>query len=93
MVLDQEHEQLSALDKVDGEAGLIGNPATLRRRMVAGPETSRMIQEFECHSIHSLTVDPVEIYVTSDTSKYQWHDFRIYWSAHKQTRSYNYLNR
>ena len=39
-----------------GEAvGLKGNPSALRRWIVAGPEISRMIQEFECHSIHSLT--------------------------------------
>ena len=56
MALDQAHEQLSALVKGDGEAvGLKGNPAALRRWVVAGPEISRMIQEFGCHSIHSLT--------------------------------------
>ena len=56
MALNQAYEQLSVLVKVDGEAvGLKGNPAALRRWMVAGPEISRMIQEFECHSIHSLT--------------------------------------
>ena len=56
MALDQAHEQLSALVKVDREAvGLKGNPAALRRWTVVGPEISRMIQEFECHSIHTLT--------------------------------------
>ena len=56
MALDQAHEQLSALVKVDREAvGLKGNPAALRRWTVVGPEISRMIQDFECHSIHTLT--------------------------------------
>ena len=56
MALDQAHEQLSAMVKVDGEAvGLKGNPAALRRWMVAGSQIPQMIQEFECHSIHSLT--------------------------------------
>ena len=56
MALDQAHEQLNALVKGDGGAvGLTEHPAALRRWMVAGPEISRMIQEFECNSIHSLT--------------------------------------
>ena len=53
MALDQAHQQLSALVKGDREA--VGLKAAPRRWMVAGPEISRMIQEFECHSINSLT--------------------------------------
>ena len=56
MPLDQAHEQLNALVKGDGGAmRLTENPTALRRWMVAGPEISRMIQEFESNSIHSLT--------------------------------------
>ena len=65
MALDQAHEQLNALVKGEGGAeGLTENDAALRRWMFAGPEISRMIQEFEgfaqrpgsehhtkCHSI------------------------------------------
>ena len=70
MALDQEHEQLGALDKVDGEAvGLKGNPAAPKRWMVAGPEISRMIQEFECHSIHSLTSHHDPSHNSKDTFK------------------------
>ena len=51
MVPDQADEQGNDREAV----GLQRNPAALRRCMVADPEISRMIQEFECHSIHSLT--------------------------------------
>ena len=48
MALDQAHEQLNALVKGEGGAvGLTENAAALRRWMVAGPEISRMVQEFE----------------------------------------------
>ena len=48
MALDQAHEQLNALVKgEDGAMGLTENAAALRRWMVAGPEISRMVQEFE----------------------------------------------
>ena len=48
IALDQAHEQVNA--EVKGEGGAVGlteNPAALRRWMVAGPEVSRMVQEFE----------------------------------------------
>ena len=42
------HEQVNAIVKGEGGAvGLTENPAALRRWMVAGPELSRMVQEFE----------------------------------------------
>lgn len=48
IALDQAHEQVNALVKGDGGAvGLTENSGALRRWMVAGPELSRMIQEFE----------------------------------------------
>ena len=48
MALDQAHEQLNALVKGEGGAvGLTENAAALSRWMFAGPEISRMIQEFE----------------------------------------------
>ena len=50
IALDHAHEQNNALVKGDGGAvGLTDNPSALRRWMVAGPELSTMIQEFEKH--------------------------------------------
>ena len=48
IALDHAHEQVNA--RVKGEGGAVGlteNPAALRRWMVAGPELSRMVEEFE----------------------------------------------
>ena len=46
--LDQAHEQCNALVKGDGGAvGLTSNPDALRRWMVAGPEISRILKEFD----------------------------------------------
>ena len=48
IALDHCHEQVNAVVKGEGGAvGLTENPAALRRWMVAGPELSRMVQEFE----------------------------------------------
>ena len=48
IALDHAHEQINAVVKGDGGAvGLTENPAALRRWIVAGPELSRMIEEFE----------------------------------------------
>ncbi len=48
MAIDQCHEQNNALIKGSGEAvGLTENPAALRRWMLAGPEVSRIVHEFE----------------------------------------------
>ena len=48
IALDHAHEQVNAGVKGEGGAvGLTENPAALRRWMVAGPELSRMIEEFE----------------------------------------------
>ena len=48
MALDQAHEQVNALVKGDGGVvGLTENPMALRRWMIAGPEVSRMIKQFE----------------------------------------------
>ena len=42
------HEQNNAMVKSDGgAAGLTENPRALRRRMVSGPEISRVVNEFE----------------------------------------------
>ena len=52
MALDQTHEQANANVKSDGGAvGLTDNPNALQRWMVAGPEMSRMVAEFEDDSI------------------------------------------
>jgi hypothetical protein len=46
--LDQAHEHLNARVKEDGGAiGLAENPGALRRWMVAGPQISAIIAEFE----------------------------------------------
>ena len=48
MALDQGHEQNNAIIKGDGGViGLTEDPSALRRWMVAGPETSRMVANFE----------------------------------------------
>ena len=48
IALDHAHEQVNAIVKGEGGAvGLTENPAALRRWMVAGPELSRMVDEFE----------------------------------------------
>ena len=47
IAIDQAHEQNNAIVKGDGGAiGLTEDPAALRRWMVAGPEMSRLIGEF-----------------------------------------------
>ena len=52
MALDQCHEQNNAMVKGSGGAiGLTGNPAALRRWMVAGPEIARIATEFEEQAI------------------------------------------
>ena len=48
--LDHTHKQVNALVKGEGGAvGLTESPAAIRRWMVAGPELSRMVKEFEGH--------------------------------------------
>ena len=48
IALDHAHKQVYASVKGDGGAvGLTENPGALRRWMVAGPEVTRMIDEFE----------------------------------------------
>ena len=48
MAMDQSHEQLNKSIKGEGGAvGLTEDPAALRRWMIAGPELSRIVAEFE----------------------------------------------
>ena len=48
IALDHAQEQMNALVQGQGgEVGLTESPAALRRWMVAGPELSQMVQEFE----------------------------------------------
>lgn len=48
IAIDQAHEQNNKIIKGDGGAvGLTEDPSALRRWMIAGPETSRPIEEFE----------------------------------------------
>ncbi len=54
IALDHAHEQVNAIVKGDGGAvRLTENPAALRRWMVAGPEVTRMEEEFECNVSNS----------------------------------------
>ena len=55
MAIDQCHEQNNAnmKESAGGAIGLMTNPGTLRRWMVAGPEVSRMVTEFESLQAHS----------------------------------------
>jgi hypothetical protein len=55
IAIDQAHEQNNAIVKGDGGAiGLTEDPVALRRWMVAGPEISRLIDEFTgiCGNVH-----------------------------------------
>lgn len=55
MALDQNHEQMNAIIKGDGGAvGLTGNPNALKRWILAGPEISRIVYEFENSEIIDL---------------------------------------
>ena len=48
IALDYAREQVNAIVKGDGSAvGLTENPAAVSRCMVAGPEVTRMVEEFE----------------------------------------------
>ena len=50
IAMDQLHEQCNALIKGEGGAvGLTNNPNALRRWMIAGPEISRKLEDFEKH--------------------------------------------
>ena len=48
MAIDQAHEQNNAVIKGDGGAiGVTEDPSALRRWMVAGPEISRLVANYE----------------------------------------------
>lgn len=67
MALDQCHEQNNAMVKGSGGAiGLTGNPAALRRWMIAGPEIARITTEFEEQALKKPDGD--------DDTKYHHHD-------------------
>ena len=51
LAIDQAHEQANALIKGDGGAiGVTEDPSALRRWMVAGPEVSRLVADYEIAS-------------------------------------------
>lgn len=51
VAIDQAHEWLNAVIKGDGGAvGLTENPSALRRWMLAGPEVSRLVANYEALS-------------------------------------------
>ncbi|KAH3872623.1 hypothetical protein DPMN_035842 [Dreissena polymorpha] len=48
MPIDQAHEQNNGIVKGSGGAvGLTDHPTAFRKRMIAGPEQARIINEFE----------------------------------------------
>ena len=60
IAIDQAHEQNNACIKGDGGAvGLTDNPAALRRWMIAGPEVTRVIEEFQRGNQHSGREDNI----------------------------------
>jgi hypothetical protein len=70
IALDQAHEQLNARVKgVGGAVGLTENADALLRWMVAGPEVSRVISEFELPS--GSESDPCQMYHHEQTSSQQ----------------------
>ncbi|KAI9516361.1 hypothetical protein NQZ68_017564 [Dissostichus eleginoides] len=51
MAIDQAHEQANAVVKADGGAiGLTEDPSALRRWMIAGPEISHLVAQYEAAS-------------------------------------------
>ena len=69
MAHDQIHEQLNAIVKGDGEIiGITENESALKRWMVAGPETARIITEFsvmhstivKCHDSHHEQIPSIQ---------------------------------
>jgi len=61
IALDQAHEQNNELIKGDGGSiGLTENPSGLRRWMLAGAETFRILQDFEdlyiCHPLIAVNI-------------------------------------
>ena len=60
LAIDQAHEQNNAVIKGDGGAvGLTEDPGALRRWMVAGPEVSRLVDDFEkmsCLKDQAITI-------------------------------------
>ncbi|KAJ8333969.1 hypothetical protein SKAU_G00412880 [Synaphobranchus kaupii] len=51
MAIDQAHEQANAVIKTDGGAiGITEDPSALRRWMVAGPEVSHLVAQYEAAS-------------------------------------------
>ena len=51
MSIDLAHEQANAVIKGDGGAiGLTDDPSALRRWMVAGPEASHLVSQYEAAS-------------------------------------------
>ena len=56
IVIDQCHEQNNATvkDSTDGAIGLMINPAAMRCWMVAGPEITRMVDEFEVLQVQNI---------------------------------------
>ena len=48
MAIDQAHEQANAVIKADrGAIGVTEDPSALRRWMIAGPEVSHLVAEYE----------------------------------------------
>ena len=57
IAIDQAHEQVNAVIKADGGAiGVTEDPSALRRWMIAGPEVSQLVAQYEIASEAKETV-------------------------------------
>eukprot|EP00058_Branchiostoma_floridae_P021206 XP_002606696.1 hypothetical protein BRAFLDRAFT_72537 [Branchiostoma floridae] len=59
MAIDQAHEQANAVIKADGGAvGVTEDPSALRRWMIAGPQVSHLVEQYEAASEAKEAVEP-----------------------------------
>ena len=74
MLLDQAHEQINETVKVSGGAiGLTKTRAALKRWMVAGPEQTKILTEFEkqCHLLDQASQNHEQGYSTQESFRKQ----------------------
>ena len=77
IALDQNHEQQNAIIKGEGGAvGLFQSDAALRRWLIAGPEVSRIIQEFETSFSGSESTDKRHHKQTFSVQMQFWEDVK-----------------
>ncbi|KAK3860098.1 hypothetical protein Pcinc_033830 [Petrolisthes cinctipes] len=47
MAIDQAHEQANAVITAEGASGVTEDPSALRRWMIAGPEVTHLVAQYE----------------------------------------------